>query len=125
MTPVPSGFILRVMATTREAAVVIGASMGGLASAAVLASHFEQVVVLDRETGLDTEGPRKGVPQGAHAHGLLAAGLRGLEELFPGLTADLATAGGQPGDVQRDVRWVLDGEPLASGESGLRGITIA
>ena len=70
-------------------AVVLGASMGGLLAARVLADAYRQVTIVERdplpESGLD----RKGVPQGRHAHGLLPRGAQVLDELFPGLLAEL------------------------------------
>ena len=57
-----------------EHAVVIGASMGGLLAARVLADAYEQVTVLERDALPDGAAPRKGVPQGRHAHALLTRG---------------------------------------------------
>ena len=54
----------------RTHAVVLGASMAGLASARALHNHFARVTVIERDV-LDSSDPRKGVPQGNHAHGLL------------------------------------------------------
>ncbi|MEA2782248.1 MAG: hypothetical protein QOK29_3792 [Rhodospirillaceae bacterium] len=86
-------------------AVVIGAGMAGLAAAGALAEHVEQVVVLERDA-LSTEAvPRTGTPQGRHLHGLLAGGLRALDELFPGFEQDLAQAGAVPLRAGLDVRY--------------------
>jgi 2-polyprenyl-6-methoxyphenol hydroxylase-like FAD-dependent oxidoreductase len=80
-------------ANRRHHAVVIGASMAGLAAARVLADHFTQVTVLDRDRSLDTTDPRKGVPQGRHAHALLAGGANKISELFPGIMEELVDGG--------------------------------
>ncbi len=77
-------------------AVVIGAGMAGLAAARVLADHFEQVVVLERDSLSRSAAPRVGTPQAKHTHGLLGGGLRALGELFPGFERDLAEAGAVP-----------------------------
>lgn len=61
--------------TPRRTAVVIGASMAGLSAAAVLASRFASVVIVERDVVPDQPAARKGVPQGRHAHGLLPPGL--------------------------------------------------
>ncbi len=47
--------------------------MAGLVAARVLADHFDEVTVVERDTIADelTE-PRKGVPQGKQLHALLA-----------------------------------------------------
>ena len=67
-------------------AIVIGASIGGLLAARVLADYYEAVTVVERDALPNTHEPRKGVPQGRHAHGLLAHGREVLDELFPGLS---------------------------------------
>ena len=74
-------------------AVVIGAGMAGLLTARVLADHFEQVTVVDRDRFPDRPGFRPGVPQSRHLHVLLGRGLECLEQLLPGFEADLVTAG--------------------------------
>src|SRR5580693_3000361 len=80
-------------------AVVVGASIAGLAAARVLSDHYGSVVVLERDELPDTSAPRHGVPQGAHAHILTAAGLREFERLLPGFRADLIAAGGTAIDI--------------------------
>src|SRR5271167_762806 len=70
-------------------AIVVGAGMGGLAAAGALADHFEQVVVLERDTLPLDAAHRAGTPQSRHIHGLLAGGQRALGELFPGFEQDL------------------------------------
>ena len=116
---------LRTPGRDGTAAVVVGASMAGLLTARVLAEHVDRVVVLDRDTLPEDAVPRGGVPQSAHAHGLLARGRRGLEELFPGLTAELVAQGAMSGDMQEDVRWVNEGLPMARGTSGLSGLLVS
>jgi 2-polyprenyl-6-methoxyphenol hydroxylase-like FAD-dependent oxidoreductase len=76
-----------------EHAVVLGGSLSGLASAAVLAQRFERVTVVERDRLLPTGRYRKGVPQGRHVHVLQPAGLQGLAELFPGILDELRTLG--------------------------------
>jgi 2-polyprenyl-6-methoxyphenol hydroxylase-like FAD-dependent oxidoreductase len=67
--------------------------MGGLTAARVLADHFEQVLVLERDTLPAQSDARSGVPQGKHAHALLAGGQQVLGELFPGFERDLVDTG--------------------------------
>src|SRR4051794_5867974 len=74
-------------------AIVIGGSMAGLLTARVLADHFAQVALIERDPLADTADPRKGVPQGRQAHGLLAQGESILSGYFPGLVDDLLEAG--------------------------------
>jgi 2-polyprenyl-6-methoxyphenol hydroxylase-like FAD-dependent oxidoreductase len=74
-------------------AIVIGAGMGGMLFARVLADYFEGVTVLDRDSLPDNDEPRNGVPQGRHFHGLLAGGCRAMDALLPGLVDDFKAAG--------------------------------
>lgn len=106
----------------RRRAVVIGASIGGLVAARALTDAFDEVVVIERDMLVDDAAPRKGVPQGRHAHGLLASGLRGLERLFPGFAAEMVAAGAVTGDIQGDSLWHASGFTLASAPSGLQGL---
>jgi len=85
-------------------AVVVGAGMGGLTAAGALADHFEQVVVLERDTLPSEPIFRAGTPQARHVHALLLSGQRALNELFPGFEQDLATAGAVPLKAGLDVR---------------------
>jgi deazaflavin-dependent oxidoreductase (nitroreductase family) len=80
-------------------AVVVGASVGGLAAARALSDHYGSVIVLERDELPDGNAPRQGVPQGVHSHVLLAAGLREFERLLPGFREDLVSAGGTVIDV--------------------------
>ncbi|NJQ02547.1 tryptophan 2,3-dioxygenase family protein [Streptomyces zingiberis] len=82
---------------------VVGGSVAGLLAAHVLADHAERVTLLERDTYPDDPGPRAGVPQSRHTHVLLTSGMNALEELMPGLLAELARAGAPrlavPGDL--------------------------
>ena len=106
-------------------AIVIGAGMGGLVAARMLADHYQCVTILERDVLPLEAAPRKGVPHGRHAHGLLARGREALEDLFPGLTDGLIEAGGVPIDTLADSRWFSHGVYLANGTSGLRSILLS
>ncbi|WP_063794465.1 NAD(P)/FAD-dependent oxidoreductase [Kitasatospora sp. MBT63] len=93
-------------------AVIAGAGIAGLLAARVLAGPYERVTVVERDALPAGAGPRRGVPQGHHAHGLLAKGFELLDELFPGLTQDLVAEGALVRDAQADVRWFNDGHLL-------------
>ena len=64
-------------------AVVIGAGLGGLAAAGALADHFEQVVVLERDTLPSEPTHRAGTPQARHVHALLLRDSRLRPRLHP------------------------------------------
>lgn len=95
-----------------EHAVVLGASVGGLLAARVLRDHFRRVTVLERDALPALGEPRKGVPQGQHAHALLARGTELLEGLFPGFTSDMKSLGALVANVMRDATFVLEGHRL-------------
>jgi len=88
-----------------QRAVVIGAGMGGLSAAGALARYFERVDILERDRLTATVGSRTGTPQDRHPHGLLAGGLRALDQIFPGFKRDLAAAGAVPVSFAREVQF--------------------
>jgi 2-polyprenyl-6-methoxyphenol hydroxylase-like FAD-dependent oxidoreductase len=92
--------------------------MGGLLAARALANFFEKVTVLERDTF--TNEARKGVPQGRHAHGLLATGWQVMTEFFPGFEDELIEEGAVITDSTRDGLWFQNGGYLIQAESKLR-----
>jgi 2-polyprenyl-6-methoxyphenol hydroxylase-like FAD-dependent oxidoreductase len=86
-------------------AVVIGAGIGGLAAGGALAPYFQRVVILERDRLPDVAVARAGVAQGRHTHGLLAGGLKALNDIFPGYRQALVEAGAIPIHVAQDVRY--------------------
>ncbi|AQS69753.1 FAD-dependent monooxygenase [Streptomyces pactum] len=68
-------------------AVVIGAGLAGMLAASVLSgAGVEEVIVLDRDELPEGPEHRRGLPQGRHAHLLMAGGLTAMEELVPGVS---------------------------------------
>ncbi|WP_422647512.1 FAD-dependent oxidoreductase [Actinoalloteichus caeruleus] len=106
----------------RGRAVVLGGSMAGCLTARVLAEHFTEVVVVDRDTVLGVKGARRGAPHTRHAHGLHARGHLALEELFPGLTEELEATGVPTGDLG-EMRWYFDARRLRPAHTGLLSVT--
>ena len=100
-------------------AVVIGASVGGLLAARVLSDSYARVVVLDRDVLPDSATARRGVPQGRQLHVLLSRGKEALDELFPGLSADLNARGAPLVDLHDDVHWYNDGQRMRRAPSPL------
>lgn len=90
------------MSFSRPEAVVIGASVAGLACARVLAERYTRVTLIDRDALPDAPTPRRGVPQDEHGHIMLVRGQEVLEELFPGILDELAAHGAVPFDPGRD-----------------------
>jgi 2-polyprenyl-6-methoxyphenol hydroxylase-like FAD-dependent oxidoreductase len=102
-----------------DRAVVLGASLAGLLAARVLTDAYAQVTVIDRDELPQASTHRRGVPQGRHVHVLLARGQQALEELLPGLTAELVAHGVPAGDVLANGRWYLSGHRLRQAHTGL------
>jgi 2-polyprenyl-6-methoxyphenol hydroxylase-like FAD-dependent oxidoreductase len=102
--------------------VVLGGSLAGLLAADVLAEIYPEVLVVDRDELAGVTGPRRGVPHGRHAHGLVARGQQILEKQFPGLLTDLQAAGIRPGDFSGDIRWYFNGMLLRPARTGLLSV---
>lgn len=105
--------------SARRQAVVLGGGIAGLLAARVLSETYTDVLVVERDELTGVRGPRRGVPQGRHAHALLARGQQILEELFPGLLQDMEGDGVPAGDLAGDLRWYFQGRRLAPGRAGL------
>ncbi|MEZ4868560.1 MAG: FAD-dependent monooxygenase [Caldilineaceae bacterium] len=99
------------MESSRQA-IVIGGSMAGLWTARVLADHFAQVTIVERD--LLPLGPqsRTGVPQDKHVHILLARGSEIMQQLFPGVVEELLAAGAIHVNLSRDSRTKMRGQWL-------------
>lgn len=102
-------------------AAVIGGSVAGLMAARVLADHFDDVVIFDRDSPPDGPRDRKCVPQGPHVHALLPAGGDALQELFPGLLEELVSAGGIAFDMGSEIRWFIGGVWHVQNSFGIPG----
>lgn len=106
-------------------AIVIGASMTGLLATRALSNHFDHITVIERDVLSAGKEVRKGVPQSAHAHGLLASGYRVMDEYFPGMMDELEALGAPRGDVVGDFLWFQYGRWKLRHHSGLRGIAVS
>jgi len=111
---------------TDNKVVVIGASMAGLLAARVLADHFEQVTLLERDTFPAPGANRKGVPQGKHTHVLLELGRQIMEMYLPGLTDQLTRLGAaRIADASLNIRWFHSGGYHQPGPSGIAGVGVS
>ncbi|HVB79057.1 MAG TPA: hypothetical protein VNE82_03800 [Candidatus Binataceae bacterium] len=86
-------------------AVVIGGSLAGLMSAAVLAGFFDRVTVFERDPIEDRPVLHKSVPQGNHIHALLLGGQRVMSLLYPGFTEELKRLGAVRFRPGIDIAW--------------------
>lgn len=73
--------------------VVVGSSIAGLTAARILADHFAQVTIIDRDRVPESPQIRRGAPQAHHAHSLPLRGQNILEWQFPGLFDELLANG--------------------------------
>ena len=106
----------------RDCAIVIGASMAGLAVARVLSDHYREVILVERDRFGDIDEHRRGVPQSRHAHGLLAGGRNALEGFFPGLFKEVLSAGAVRSYMTRDAHWCFEGGEHVRFESDLEAV---
>ncbi|MEU3794785.1 FAD-dependent monooxygenase [Streptomyces fructofermentans] len=100
-------------------AVVIGSGFAGLTAARALAHFMDRVTVIERDWVPRGPGRRPGVPQARHTHSLTAAARHGLEQLFPGITADLTGAGAVRVRMPQDMLVLGPGGWLPRFDSGL------
>ena len=103
-------------------AVVLGASMAGLLAARVLAETYPRVTVVDRDVMPAIGQHRRGVPQDRHLHVLHPRGAQVLDELFPGLLAQMTAHGAVRGDSTGTGRWQLSGHRFRQENSGISGV---
>ncbi|MEE5152538.1 FAD-dependent monooxygenase [Pseudomonas alliivorans] len=90
-------------------AVVIGGSVTGCLTAAVLARRFERVTVIEKSDFHDETAPRQSIPQEHHVHLLLLRGKQIIEGIFPGILSALEEGGAQVADLGHDVKWFQSG----------------
>jgi 2-polyprenyl-6-methoxyphenol hydroxylase-like FAD-dependent oxidoreductase len=104
-------------------ALVLGGSIAGLLTARVLSDRYATVTIVERDHLPTTAAQRRGVPHGRHVHGMLPGGLRIIEGLLPGFTAQVTGAGGLTGDILGNVRWYLNGLALRRTTTGLTALS--
>jgi 2-polyprenyl-6-methoxyphenol hydroxylase-like FAD-dependent oxidoreductase len=89
-----------------ERAIVVGAGIAGALAARVLADHFREVIVLERDDPPDSSGYRKGLPQAKFVHGILRGGLDAMNSVFPELEQELYAEGAVRAKPVRDTLFV-------------------
>lgn len=99
-------------------AIVVGAGIAGLLAAAVTSRYYGRVTLVERD-GLIGRDDRRGVPQGRHAHDMLAGGHQIVERLLPGITTQLEDEGAPRGDTGENARWIINGILLPRVRVGL------
>ena len=99
-----------------DRAIVVGGSIAGLLSARVLADSFAEGTITEIDKLPEKPEARKGVPQSVQPHVLFAKGYRLLEELFPGIGAELSIAGALTIDWAREFHHFTRGGWTASAD---------
>jgi 2-polyprenyl-6-methoxyphenol hydroxylase-like FAD-dependent oxidoreductase len=113
------------MGNRHSMAIVLGASVSGLLAARALSDRFERITVVERDALADGATSRRGVPQSAHAHGLLASGYRVMDRYFPGMMQELNALGAPLTDVVGNFLWFQYGHWKLRFDSGLRGVAVS
>ncbi|RCJ24558.1 2-polyprenyl-6-methoxyphenol hydroxylase-like oxidoreductase [Nostoc sp. ATCC 43529] len=97
---------LQISTATENKAIVIGGSIAGLLTAQVLTKYFDRVTIVERDRFPEQPEQRHGIPQAHHAHVLLIRGQQILEQLFPGIIAELTNSGALTIDWGADSPWL-------------------
>jgi 2-polyprenyl-6-methoxyphenol hydroxylase-like FAD-dependent oxidoreductase len=111
--------------STLGTALVIGGSLAGSCVAAALASHYDDVLVLERDDLPKEPSNRRGVPHGRQFHLLTVGGRLAMEDLFPGLTDDLRAAGAPFTDPMLTSRYSSKFGPFPRQPSHLRMLQVS
>lgn len=90
-------------------AIVIGGSIAGMTAARMLADHFAQVTIIERDVAPDPVAFRKGAAQTRHPHALLAEGQRLLEKMFPGIVQELHDNGAVKANFGNELGFYING----------------
>jgi len=101
-------------------AVVIGGSLAGMLSVRAVTDHYDEVVVLERDTFAGESGPRMSAPQSFHLHVLLKGGENAMERLVPGFRETIENSGSQTLNPGRDMVSASDLGTAERFESKLR-----
>ena len=100
---------------------MIGSSIAGLLTAAVMSPYYARVILVEAAPFVDEKSVRKSTPQGHHVHGLLSSGWAGLQELLPGVERRLKEMGAEWVHFGKEFRWHHFGKFKASFEDLMEG----
>lgn len=86
-------------------ALVLGGGLAGILSARVLLDHYKNVIIIEHDDYKSEDRVRPAVPQGAHAHLVLAIANLCLRTLFPTIEEELSRRGARISDLGRAMKW--------------------
>ncbi len=110
-----------------DRAIILGGSIGGLAAAAALHEHCEEVVLIEKDdVDFLTPQPtlRRGVPQSGQLHNIVGRGQQSLEMLFPGILDSLQDAGAKTANVSEDTHVFELGHVMPERNLGLSLLSV-
>jgi 2-polyprenyl-6-methoxyphenol hydroxylase-like FAD-dependent oxidoreductase len=110
---------------SKQHAIVLGGSLGGLMQARVLKNHFAKVTIIEKDKVERKAFTRKGQPQTRHLHGLLPAGFQVMSHYFPDLREDLVQNGALVADFAKDMIWYTHGGYRKRFEMNLDAVTLS
>jgi 2-polyprenyl-6-methoxyphenol hydroxylase-like FAD-dependent oxidoreductase len=110
---------------SKQHAIVLGGSLGGLMQARVLKNHFAKVTIIEKDKVERKVFSRKGQPQTRHLHGLLPAGFQVMSHYFPDLKEDLVQNGALVADFAKDMIWYTHGGYRKRFEMNLDAVTLS
>lgn len=110
---------------TRDTAIVMGASIGGLMTARVLSQHFNHVIIVEKDEVNRIPESRKGQLHTRHLHGLLPGGLNVMLQYFPDLKDALAENGANVCDFADTMVWHTYGGYRQHFNMNLSGVTMS
>lgn len=105
-----------------QKAVIIGGSITGLLTAYALADNFDEVIIIEKDLLPTTPTPHKSVPQGHHVHVIYGSALELIESWFPGIVAEMVTAGANVIDFSKDLPRFFQGKWTLRYNSGVKSL---
>lgn len=94
----------------KKQAIVIGGSIAGKLMAQALSTHFQKVIVIEKDKPAKADQPRQKIPQSYHLHFLLRGGELAIEQLFPGFQEEIIQYGAIRSNFTRDCRFYQAGK---------------
>jgi 2-polyprenyl-6-methoxyphenol hydroxylase-like FAD-dependent oxidoreductase len=105
-------------------AIVLGGGFVGLVVSHMLAEHFSRVTIVERDT-LGVAETRPGLPQASHLHTFMLHGQLLLEQLLPGIMAELQSQSLEEIDWAKDTKWIGPFGAYPQYSSGIKSLSFS